>query len=102
MKATCRIGFVTRCPPTKTSPSVGRYRPAPMLSSVLLPQPEGPMSETTSPRRTCTFTPRTAQGAGSAPPRPRGAKRLETARNSISSGAVAGSGKVEAIRMFQV
>ena len=48
-EATCELGPCTRSPATKTSPLVGAARPEPMLSNVLLPHPEGPMMETTSP-----------------------------------------------------
>ena len=49
MKATCLFGLVTSTPSTKTSPDEAGSRPEPMFSNVLLPQPDGPISDTTSP-----------------------------------------------------
>ena len=49
MKATCLLGLVTSTPSTSTSPDDAGSRPEPMLSNVLLPQPDGPISDTTSP-----------------------------------------------------
>ena len=66
MKATWAFGPATRSPSTKASPSLGAVRPEPILRSVLLPQPLGPISETTSPSRTQKLTPCTAV---STPPR---------------------------------
>src|SRR5215469_7242250 len=44
------IGPATRLPKTSTVPAVGVSRPPTMLSSVLLPQPDGPMRQRSSPR----------------------------------------------------
>ena len=41
-------GAVTRSPCRTTSPRVGRRRPAMHLSSVVLPQPDGPTTHTSS------------------------------------------------------
>ena len=41
-------GAVTGSPCSTTSPRVGRIRPAMHLSSVVLPQPEGPTTQTSS------------------------------------------------------
>src|SRR3546814_11729547 len=49
MKATWRFGFTTSSPSTCTSPSDAGSRPEPLFSRVLLPQPDGPISESTSP-----------------------------------------------------
>src|SRR5262247_3007389 len=43
------IGFVTEVAPTRTSPELRLSRPATMSMSVLLPQPEGPTTETNAP-----------------------------------------------------
>ena len=43
-------------PSSSASPRVGLMKPATMLSSVDLPQPEGPMSETNSPGCTLSET----------------------------------------------
>ena len=51
MKATWAFGPSTRSPSTKASPSLGAVSPEPMLSKVDLPQPLGPISDTTSPSR---------------------------------------------------
>ncbi|MNL82899.1 hypothetical protein D3C87_2103980 [compost metagenome] len=51
---------------------------------VLLPQPEGPMIDTTSPRRILKFTSRMANGASDFP---LAGKHLPTLRNSISVGS---------------
>ncbi len=60
MKATWAFGPSTRSPSTKASPSLGAVSPEPMLSKVDLPQPLGPISDTTSPSRTAMLTPSTA------------------------------------------
>ena len=60
MNATCAFGPSTRSPSTKASPSLGAESPEPMLSKVDLPQPLGPISDTTSPSRTAMLTPCTA------------------------------------------
>ena len=56
MKATWALGPSTRSPSTKATPSLGAVRPEPMLSNVDLPQPLGPISDTTSPSRTARLT----------------------------------------------
>ncbi|MDT4879643.1 hypothetical protein FQZ97_1153390 [compost metagenome] len=81
MKATFFTGLVTSSPLTYTSPTVGRYKPAPMFSSVLLPQPDGPMMETTSPLRMAMLTLVTAERGCEVC---RSMKLLPTLRNSIS------------------
>src|SRR6476659_4597304 len=43
------IGAASLLPPTRISPSLGIDRPAAMSISVLLPQPDGPISDTNSP-----------------------------------------------------
>ncbi|MNJ66594.1 hypothetical protein D3C77_626840 [compost metagenome] len=55
-----------------------------MLRMVLLPQPDGPMIDTTSPRRILKFTSRMAKGASDLP---LAGKHLPTLRNSISVGS---------------
>src|SRR5512140_462431 len=50
------IGFVTVVPPTTMSPRVRASNPATISSSVLLPQPEGPTTETNSPASMSTLT----------------------------------------------
>jgi hypothetical protein len=60
MKATWAFGPSTRSPSTKAWPSLGAVSPEPMLSNVDLPQPLGPISDTTSPSRTAMLTPSTA------------------------------------------
>src|SRR5918994_342395 len=58
---------VTTRSSTTTSPSSAWSRPAKMLSNVDLPQPDGPISATNSPRATSRSTPRSARtGASSA------------------------------------
>ena len=66
MKPTCRARHAAsavsvKCeislPPTITLPLVGRSMPAIRLSSVVLPEPEGPMSARKSPDGTPSETP---------------------------------------------
>src|SRR5262249_8420074 len=85
MKATCALGPATRWPSTKAAPSLGATSPEPMLRSVLLPQPVGPISDTTSASRTEKLTPRTAV---SAPPPLASAKRIVTLRYSRRTTAI--------------
>jgi hypothetical protein len=59
-----------------------------MFSKVLLPQPEGPMMDTTSPRRTAKFTSRAASTSPALPGRP---KRLSTPMNSMAIAGLAAS-----------
>ena len=47
----------TRSSPTRTEPEVGRSIPAMRLSSVDLPDPDGPMMATASPGSIRTLTP---------------------------------------------
>ena len=47
-------------PNTSTEPVLGASSPAPTLSSVLLPQPVGPTTETNSPAPTSSDTSATA------------------------------------------
>jgi hypothetical protein len=47
---------VTSRPSTSTAPCVGRSKPVITLMSVVFPAPFGPMSPTTSPRRTSRST----------------------------------------------
>ena len=42
-------GSVTGVPPSDTAPAVGARKPATMLSSVVLPHPEGPSTANISP-----------------------------------------------------
>ena len=68
-KTTARSGpgaFTSR-PSTSTPPDVARSRPATMLSTVDLPQPEWPMSEMNSPRFTARLMP---LSTGLVPPGP--------------------------------
>src|SRR5689334_3357883 len=58
---------------------LGAVSPEPILRSVLLPQPLGPINDTTSASRTEKLTPRTAV---SAPPPLASAKRIVTLRYS--------------------
>ena len=44
-------GPLTACPPTRISPPVSGMKPAIMLRIVVLPQPDGPTTETNSPCR---------------------------------------------------
>src|SRR4029077_7637645 len=55
-----RAGADTRRPAMLISPSVGCSRPATQRNVVVLPQPEGPSSTTTSPLGTAKLTPSTA------------------------------------------
>src|ERR687896_780678 len=50
--------WLTRSPASRTSPSVAVSRPATMRSVVVLPQPEGPSRQTTSPDATSRSTAR--------------------------------------------
>src|SRR5258705_2037274 len=52
----CGRGLVTGWPTTVTVPEVGCSMPPMMLSSVLLPQPEGPRRQTNSPLRISSET----------------------------------------------
>ena len=56
-------------PPTVTVPRVGAIRSATTLSSVLLPQPDGPTSDTKAPSGISRLIPDSAL-TGSAPPTP--------------------------------
>ena len=49
-----------RCPAITTSPAVARSSPAIMRSVVVLPQPDGPSRQTTSPAATDRSASRTA------------------------------------------
>src|SRR5690242_253070 len=49
--ARSRLGPSIACSSTMTTPEDGWSSPARMLSSVVLPQPEWPMTQTNSPRR---------------------------------------------------
>src|SRR5512143_3172107 len=53
-------------PNTRTEPELGANRPAATFSSVLLPQPVGPTTETNSPAATVRSTSRTAVYDGAA------------------------------------
>src|SRR5439155_19968722 len=52
--------FARSSPSTRTVPPVGRSRPATTLSRVDLPEPEGPITATNSPRRIPSVTPASA------------------------------------------
>src|SRR5262245_57973465 len=52
--------WLTRRPPSMTSPAVADSRPAIMRSVVVLPHPDGPSRHTTSPAPTSRSTSRTA------------------------------------------
>src|SRR3990172_12140719 len=69
MKATSRLGPVICAPSSSTVPPLGRERPAARLSSVLLPQPLGPMMATTSPAATASETSRIATSGAPFPAR---------------------------------
>src|SRR5438552_17852892 len=49
---------VRSCPATRTSPELGRSKPAMTIIMVDLPEPEGPATPTVSPRATARFRPR--------------------------------------------
>ena len=66
-----------------TVPSLGKSSPATKFSSVVLPDPERPISPTNSPCRICSDTSRTAQ-MSSEPTRKR---RLTPRTSTISSPA---------------
>ena len=59
---------VTSVSPIQTSPAVGWSRPARMCMSVDLPEPEGPITATSSPSATSSVTPRRASTAVSPMP----------------------------------
>src|SRR3954451_21775043 len=61
-------GSVTRLPRRIVSPRVGRRSPATHFSSVVLPQPDGPTTQTRSPSSTTNVTPRRASVAFSSAP----------------------------------
>src|SRR3954452_1904667 len=61
-------GSVTRLPRRIVSPRVGRSSPATHLSSVVLPQPDGPTTQTNSPSSTTKVTSRSASVAFSSVP----------------------------------
>src|SRR6266576_848845 len=52
--------FARSSPSTRTVPPVGRSRPATTLSNVDLPEPDGPITATNSPRRIPSVTPASA------------------------------------------
>src|ERR1700756_2502605 len=82
MKATCALGPATSCPSTNAAPSLGAASPEPILRSVLLPQPVGPINETTSASRMEKLTPRTAVSAPPLLAPLASAKRIVTLRYS--------------------
>ncbi len=53
-------GPMTRRPSRSTSPPVGASSPATHFSSVVLPQPDGPTTQTSSPAATVNVRSRTA------------------------------------------
>ena len=55
-----RLMPASGCPKTLTLPADGCSRPAAMFSSVDLPQPVGPTTETNSPARMCSVVSATA------------------------------------------
>ncbi len=62
------LRFVISVPAIITVPEVGLSRPARMCISVDLPEPEGPMTATSSPELTSMSTPRSASTAVSPSP----------------------------------
>src|SRR6516165_7846884 len=77
----------THCPPIQTSPRSGLSRPAMRLSSVVLPEPDGPMMPRNSPSATSRL--RLRKTVISSPPR---AKDLTTFRTCmIGSAAIRAS-----------
>ena len=81
MNDTCSLGPTTISPATLTMPALGLARPEPMLSRVLLPQPDGPMIDTTSPGAIEKLT---SCAASTSLDLPRAAKRFSTPMNSIA------------------
>ena len=69
MQASLR-GLVTATPPMLIAPSSGATRPAVSRNSVVLPQPDGPSSVTSSPLRTLALmrSSATISAAGALPP----------------------------------
>src|SRR4029079_12008800 len=53
---TKRLGPATSCPSMSTRPALGRSTPEAILSSVVLPHPEGPTRQTISPGATSRLT----------------------------------------------
>src|SRR5215471_11315089 len=93
---------VTRRPSTSTRPLLGGIRPETMLSTVDLPQPDGPTMVTIAPSGTSKLKSETATTAS----RSRGRKTMPTSANLIFAwffasilacgddmGAVSGTGK---------
>src|SRR3954468_2487857 len=71
---------------TRNAPAEGRNKPAATLSSVDLPQPVGPTTETNSPSPTASVTSFTAVYAPAPPPR---AAKVQVIRsNSIAAMAL--------------
>ncbi len=62
------MSSVISVPAIETVPDVGLSRPARMCMSVDLPEPDGPMTATSSPERTVRSTPRSASTAVSPSP----------------------------------
>src|ERR1700761_8555470 len=56
MSRLCGGMYVTSRPPNEIVPEVGRMKPPRMPSSVVLPEPDGPSSETNSPAPTLRET----------------------------------------------
>src|SRR3981189_1335832 len=67
---------VTSTASMRTMPAVGSSRPAMICSTVDLPQPDGPTSETNSPSLTSKLTSRRADPASLAPEPPSARRRL--------------------------
>src|SRR5216684_3755180 len=77
----------THCPPIQTSPRSGLSRPAMRLSSVVLPDPDGPMMPRNSPSATSRL--RLRKTVISSPPRAKDLTTFRTCR--IGSAAIRAS-----------
>lgn len=82
----------TRSPATSIVPSSTASRPAMTLSSVDLPQPEGPVTATNSPWRTSRSTPRSARTGARSAVNVRRAPRTRTAAGSVVTPSIAAAG----------
>src|SRR6202011_379585 len=77
-----RVSVCQSGPSTTTRPPSGRSRPPSRNSSVLLPEPLGPTTATTSPRATVSETPSSARTARSPEPWTRVSSTASTAETS--------------------
>ena len=84
-------------PSKRTSPPMGESRPETTLSSVVLPEPLGPTSPTTSPRSTANETPSTA----ARPPKCRSRPPTSSRAERLMARPFARSGRAQAAAVLR-